>query len=234
MNTYHVQRSELILMEPPYMFRNGNIYVVEDNSNFWIWIGSKASVDLNSVEIWGLKTLEVMDKNLSINIVKEGEEPSEFKSILEYDIEETNEPNFLKIFQKKIDCDYHQYKIKEDEKNEIKLVEVAVDYNAFNPTEAFVIDGEKEVYIWTGRKSVLNEQLDTIKIMNLLKVETRPPTILYKIKQEDEPEGFSEFITKIATHRNVREIRNLMQIKREEPQEEDKSKKKKRKGLFAK
>ncbi len=45
MNVFHIVGNELIPISEPYRFLNGDVYVIETESNLWIWLGSKSFAD---------------------------------------------------------------------------------------------------------------------------------------------------------------------------------------------
>jgi len=229
MNIYHVERSGLKQLEEPYKFFNCDIYAVEEDSNFWIWLGSKSNVDGKRIVAWASTLFQEQNKKFNIKITKELEEPPEFKKNLVYEVVEGITPCFLKFMQKKIELDYHLYKVKRDEKGDLKILETTIDYNVFKSDEIFVIDGEKEIFVWIGKRSTLDEEQDVEKILQQIEKGRKYNPIVFRIKQEEEPEGFNEFVTKIAYHKNVLGLRKVIQSPKEEEKQLTKEEKKKKK-----
>ena len=79
MKVYHVSKKDLIHLDEPYKFLNGDVYVIETDTELWIWLGSKSFADDKAVGAWGARIAEEKDKDLKIKTILEGEEPPKFK-----------------------------------------------------------------------------------------------------------------------------------------------------------
>ena len=86
MNVFHVSKNELIPLKEPYKFLNGDVYVIETDTELWIWLGSKSYADDKVVGAWGAKIAEEKNKDLKIKSILEGEEPSQFTEIINFEV----------------------------------------------------------------------------------------------------------------------------------------------------
>ena len=106
MNVFHVSKKELKPIEEPYKFLNGDVYVIETDTELWIWLGSKSYADDKAVGAWGAKIVEEKNKDLKIKAVLEGEEPAKFTEIIDFEVVQGDTPGFLRHFEKKIQKDF--------------------------------------------------------------------------------------------------------------------------------
>ena len=83
MEVFHVAKKRLEPLDEPYKFLNGDVYVVETDTELWIWIGSKSYADDKAVGAWGAKIAEEKNKDLTIKSVSQGDESPKFKEIIE-------------------------------------------------------------------------------------------------------------------------------------------------------
>lgn len=215
MNVFHVAKKELEPIHEPYKFLNGDVYVVETETELWIWIGSKSYADDKAVGAWGAKIAEEKNKDLKIKSILEGEEPSKFKEIIEFEVVEGDTPGFLKHFDKKVRKDMRLLQIKENEQGEVDIIEVPVGYQYFKSDDAFVLDAHKDIYIWIGKDSQIKEKYEAGRISRVLEVERKYAPIVYVVEEENEPEGFRDMVFKLGIKDGVLELRETVGKKEE-------------------
>jgi len=215
MNVFHVAKKELEPIHEPYKFLNGDVYVVETEAELWIWIGSKSYADDKAVGAWGAKIAEEKNKDLKIKSILEGEEPSKFKEIIEFEVVEGDTPGFLKHFDKKVRKDMRLLQIKENEQGEVDIIEVPVGYQYFKSDDAFVLDAHKDIYIWIGKDSQIKEKYEAGRISRVLEVERKYAPIVYVVEEENEPEGFRDMVFKLGIKDGVLELRETVGKKEE-------------------
>ena len=65
MKVYHVSKKDLIPLSEPYEFLNGDVYVIETDTEMWIWLGSKSYCDDKAVGAWMARVLEQKNQDLT-------------------------------------------------------------------------------------------------------------------------------------------------------------------------
>ncbi len=198
MNVYQVIRKKLKKLQEPYKFNNGDVYLVITPLNVWIWIGSKSYADDKAVGAWGAKVVEEGNKELLIKTISEGDEPEEFKSILDFEVVEGDTPGFLVHFEKKADIDYKLLRIIQKDDGEIETKEVPIKMKSFKSGDTFVLDAWDDIYVWIGKDSQVREKYEAGKIARKLDVERKRKPFVYTIEEGQEPEGFKEFVIEAA------------------------------------
>ena len=215
MNVFHVSKKELEPLDEPYKFLNGDVYVVETDTELWIWLGSKSYADDKAVGAWGAKIAEEKNKDLKIKSIIEGEEPAKFKELIEFEVVDGDTPGFLKHFEKKIEKDMRLLQIKEDEKGEVDIIDVPVGYQYFKSDDAFVLDAVKDIYIWIGKDCQIKEKYEAGRISRILETRRKFAPIVYVIEEENEPEGFRDMVFKLGIKDGVIELRSTLDKKEE-------------------
>ncbi len=198
MNVYQVIRKKLKKLQEPYKFNNGDVYLVITPLNVWIWIGSKSFADDKAVGVWGAKVVEEGNKELLIKTISEGDEPEEFKSIINFEVVEGDTPGFLKHFEKKVDIDYKLLRIIQRDDGEIETKEVPIKMKSFKSGDTFVLDAWDDIYVWIGKDSQVREKYEAGKIARKLDVERKRKPFVYTVEEGQEPEGFKEFVIEAA------------------------------------
>ncbi|NPD90037.1 MAG: hypothetical protein HGN29_15090 [Asgard group archaeon] len=198
MNVYQVVRKELKRLSEPYTFLNGDVYLVITPTNIWIWLGSKSYCDDRAVGAWLSKVIEEDQKELLIKTVMEGEEPQEFRDLMQFQVKEGDTPGFLKHFEKKEDVDYRLLQIIQKAEGMIETKEIPIKYKSLKSGDSFVLDAWDEIYVWIGKKSQVREKYEAGKIARALDVERKRRPVVYTIDEQDEPKNFKEVVERIA------------------------------------
>jgi len=213
MNVYHVSKKELQPLKEPYKFLNGDVYVVETDIKLWVWLGSKSYADDKAVGAWGAKIAEEKKKDLVIKSIMEGEEPSKFKEIIDFEVVEGDTPGFLKHFEKKIQKDMRLLQLREDDKGKVSIIDLPIEYQYFKSDDAFVLDANKDIYIWIGKDCQIKEKYEAGRISRMLEVERKFAPLVYVIEEENEPEGFRDMVFKLGIKDGVIELRSTVEKK---------------------
>jgi hypothetical protein len=121
MKVLHVQGKNLVELNPPYEFLNGDVYLI-DNSDVsaglqkkvYIWLGSQAFADDRAVGAWAAKQLDLKDEEIDIDTETEGNESDEFKGLLDFVVVTGDTPGFLKHIEVNAeDISYAMYRIRD-------------------------------------------------------------------------------------------------------------------------
>ncbi|MHA1686281.1 MAG: hypothetical protein ACTSYD_07695 [Candidatus Heimdallarchaeaceae archaeon] len=207
MKVYHVVKKELKEIKPPYEFLNGDVYVIESPPDVWIWLGRKSYVDDKTVGAWAAKVIESKNRDLTIHTVSEGDEPAEFKELIEFTVKEGDTPGFLKHIDIEPDIDYRLLRVFQDESGEIQTEEVEIDIDSFKSNDAYVFDAWDTIYVWIGKDSQIREKYEAGRIARKLDVERKREPLVYTIEEGSEPPNFREFVEKIWRRDIMREMR---------------------------
>ena len=198
MNVYHVVRKRLKAIKEPYKFLNGDVYLIVTPTHIWIWLGSKSYCDDKAVGAWTAKVVEEDNKDLIIKTVMDGDEPPEFKELVDYKVVEGDTPGFLKHFELKADIDYKLLQIIQKTDGTITTKEVPIKYKNFKSGDSFVLDAYDEIYVWIGKKSQVKEKYEAGKIARVLDVERKRRPVVFTFDEDQEPKGFKNLVERIS------------------------------------
>lgn len=210
MNVFHIVGNELIPISEPYRFLNGDVYVIETESNLWIWLGSKSFADEKFMGSWGAKKIENQNKELKIETINQGLEPSLFREQIDFEVVEGDTLGFLKSIETKYEKDFKLLQIKENDEGEIIVSELPVEHKHFQSNDAFVLDAYNILYVWIGKDSQVKEKYEAGRITRQLEVERKRFPIIYVIEEENEPDGFRELIFKLGLRDGIMELRKTV------------------------
>ena len=216
MKVYHVSKKDLIPLKEPYKFLNGDVYIVETDTEMWIWLGSKSYVDDKTVGAWMARILEQKNQDLKIRTILEREEPTKFTEIIDFEVVEGDTPGFLKHFEKQIQKDLRLLQLREDDKGEVEIIDLPIGYQYFKSDDAFLLDAQKDIYIWIGKDSQIKEKYEAGRISRKLEVERKFAPLVYVIEEENEPEGFRDMVFKLGIKDGVIELRTTVSKKGKE------------------
>ncbi|NPD89047.1 MAG: hypothetical protein HGN29_09990 [Asgard group archaeon] len=216
MKVYHVSKKNLIPIKEPYKFLNGDVYVVETDTEMWIWVGSKSYVDDKTVGAWMARILEQKNQNLKIKTILESEEPAKFTEIIDFEVVEGDTPGFLKHFEKQIQKDMRLLQLREDDKGDVDIIDLPIGYQYFKSDDAFLLDAQLDIYIWIGKDSQIKEKYEAGRISRKLEVERKFAPLVYVIEEENEPEGFRDMVFKLGIKDGVIELRTTVSKKEKE------------------
>lgn len=209
MKVYQVIRKELKEIKTPYKFLDGDVYVIETKDTVWIWIGSDSYADEKAVGAWAAKQIEAKNRKLDIKTINEGEEPEPFKNLLEYTVVDGDTPGFLTQYKPENIKDYRLLRLMVDESGEVHQKEVEIEKESFSSEDVFVLDAHDTIYIWIGKDSQAKEKYEGGRISRLLEVERKRLPIIYTVEEGDEPEGFWQYLSKIARTDKLLELRRV-------------------------
>lgn len=213
MKVYHVSKKDLIPIKEPYKFLNGDVYVVETDTEMWIWIGSKSYVDDKTVGAWMARILEQKNQDLKIKTILESEIPTKFTEIVDFEVVEGDTPGFLKHFEKQIQKDLRLLQLREDDKGDVDIIDLPIGYQYFKSDDAFLLDAQMDIYIWIGKDSQIKEKYEAGRISRKLEVERKFAPLVYVIEEENEPEGFRNMVFKLGIKDGVIELRTTVSKK---------------------
>ena len=213
----HVQGKDLKDVKEPYQFLNGDVYVIDDSKKqdgtmkdasekpkVYIWLGSKAFADDRGVGAWAAKQLDIAHAEIDIDTEVEGNESSEFKSLVNFQVKEGDTPGFLKHVDVNYqDVDYAMFRVWDTDlsdgssTDDIEIKEVPITKSSLKSDDAFVIDGWDTLYVWVGKDAQVGEKMAADRLARKFDVDRKRTPIVYTIYEGDEPKGFYDFIKEL-------------------------------------
>ena len=213
----HVQGKDLKEVREPFKFMNGDVYVVDDSKKpdgskkdsadkpkVYIWLGSKAYADDRGVGAWAAKQLDMEHDEIDIDTEVEGQESSEFKSLVQFQVVEGDTPGFLKHVDINYqDVDYAMFRVWDTDlsdgssTDDITIKEVPISKASLKSDDAFVIDGWDTLYVWVGKDAQVGEKMAADRLARKFDVDRKRMPIVYTIYEGSEPKGFYDFIKEL-------------------------------------
>ncbi|MFX0207126.1 MAG: hypothetical protein ACFFDT_14145 [Candidatus Hodarchaeota archaeon] len=218
MRVLHVKGRNLVEINPPYEFLNGDVYVI-DNSDVsaglakkvFIWLGSQAFADDRAVGAWAAKQLDLKDKEIDIDTEVEGNESAEFKQLLDFVVVTGDTPGFLKHVEVNVeDISYALYRVRDvdladgSSSDDIVIENVPLKRDSFKSEDVFVLDAYHDLYVWVGSSSQVGEKAAGNRLVRKLDVDRERTPMIYSIGEGYEPEGFFDLIDQLAESGQVR------------------------------
>ena len=100
--------------------------------------------------------------------------------------------------------------MKENEKGEVEIIDLPVGYQYFKSDDSFLLDAQKDIYIWIGKDSQIKEKYEAGRIARKLEVDRKFAPIVYVIEEDNEPEGFRDMVFKLGIKDGVIELRTTV------------------------
>ena len=210
---YWVQGKNLKEIVPPYKFFNGDVYVIDESKKadgkykddaekpkVYIWLGSKAFADDRGVGAWAAEQLDLQHKAIDVDTETEGEESTEFKTLIHFQVVPGDTPGFLKHTEINWeDIDYEMYRVHQEKTmDDVLLKPVPISSKSLDSNDVFVIDAWHDIYVWIGSKSQIGEKTAGSRLARKLDTERKRNPKIYVIDDGSEPKGFFELIDKIG------------------------------------
>ncbi|MHA1450517.1 MAG: hypothetical protein ACTSP4_14000, partial [Candidatus Hodarchaeales archaeon] len=170
MKVLHVEGKELKEINEPYIFYNGDVYLIDDsdrefNKKVYIWLGSKSSTDEKAIGAWAAKILDIKDESIDIDTEVEGSESEGFKELLTYEIRDGGIPGFLKHVEVNAeDISYAMYRVYDADiadgssSDDIEIENVPMKRSSLISDDVFVLDAYHSLFVWIGKDSQVGEK----------------------------------------------------------------------------
>lgn len=167
-----INKGELNEIKNP-VFSTGDVYLLDDQSSIYVWIGSKCSVDEKTV---GAASARKLDQErggaAKIITVDEGQETAEFlKAVASMGAMKVVNQNIAKTMLKDVVTgDWAQfaehknvlYRVSAEEFeniNAMKMVQVPFSKDSLDSEDCFIADLGNKVYIWQGNACNVKEKV---------------------------------------------------------------------------
>lgn len=174
MRVLHIIGKELEEVKPKsgdtFEFIDGDVYVVDNGNDIYIWRGKDCSVDEQTVGAWVANKLDNQERGgePSVYSYLQGEESDDFKKLLDFNVVDGDTPGFLR----KAELDIVNYKLfrvytKEETalRDEVFVEEVPIARSSLKSDDTFMMDGNGDLFLWIGTGANREEKFEGQKLM---------------------------------------------------------------------
>ncbi|MDH5401506.1 MAG: hypothetical protein OEZ01_01540 [Candidatus Heimdallarchaeota archaeon] len=247
MDVLHVEGKELKRIKPKsgntYEFLDGDVYVVDNGMEIYIWRGKDCGVDEQAVGAWVANKLDNSDRSgePTVTSMLQGEETPKFKSILSYNVVDGDTPGFLKHAELDL-VEYKLYRVytKKETRgfDEAFVEEVKISKKSLKSDDVYVLDGNENIYMWIGTSANREEQFEGFKLMKKIDASRHFLPLTYNIHEGEggkTEKAFFDFLEVAAkTKGKVVSVEDQRELSyRPEGETGKNSSSRKKKGLFA-
>lgn len=209
MEVLHVIGKEMQKIKPDgeeYIFLDGDVYVIDNDQEIYIWIGKDCSVDEKTVGAWVANKLDNEERGgePKVQTVVQGNEPQELKNLLKFKIEDGDTPGFLRHAELDM-VNYKLFRVYTQEEtssiDSAMVEEVPLDKKSLNSNDVFLLDGNENIYLWVGKNANREERYTGQKLMQKIDSERNYLPLQYTIYEGDQGKSetaFYDFIKKAA------------------------------------
>jgi hypothetical protein len=208
MKVLHVIKKKMEQIEPVegiYQFNDGDVYVVDNNLELYIWLGKDCSVDEKTVGAWIANKIDNDERQgvPTVYTIAQGQETEAFKGIININVIDADTPGFLLD----VELDMVEYKLyrvytKEDTIgfDEAFIEEVELDRSSLKSEDVFVLDGNDALYVWIGKDANREEKVEAQKMMRKIDADRHYLALQYTIYEQEATKSefaFYNFLLKI-------------------------------------
>ena len=208
MKVLHVIKKKMAEIEPVdgvYQFNDGDVYVVDNDLELYIWLGKDCSVDEKGVGAWIANKIDNGERQgvPTVYTIPQGQETEAFNAILKINVIDADTPGFLLD----VELDMVEYKLyrvytKEDtiSFDEAFIEEVELDRQSLKSEDVFVLDGNDALYVWIGNKASREEKVEAQKMMRKIDADRHYLALQYTVYEGEASKSefaFYDFLLKI-------------------------------------
>ncbi len=208
MKVLHVVKKKMQLIEPVdgvYQFNDGDVYVVDNDLELFIWLGKDCSVDEKGVGAWIANKIDNEERQgvPTVFTIPQGQETEAFNAIIKINVIDADTPGFLLD----VELDMVEYKLyrvytKEDTIgfDEAFIEEVELERASLKSEDVFVLDGNDALYVWIGSKAIREEKVEAQKMMRKIDADRHYLALQYTIYEGEASKSefaFYDFLLKI-------------------------------------
>lgn len=216
MKVLHVEGKELKEVKEPYVFYNGDVYVVDTSKDtatkkVFIWLGSKCSVDERAVGAWAAKVLDFQDAEIDIDTEVDGEESADFQKLLKFTVKDGGVPGFLKHVEVNAeDISYGMYHVFDADitdgssSDDITIKNVPMKRSSLKSDDVFVLDAYHSLFVWVGKNSQVGEKAAGNRLARMFDVDRDRTPLVYTINEGEEPPQFFKLLDQLSSSSNIR------------------------------
>lgn len=217
MKVFHVEGKEIVEISSPYVFLDGDVYLIDNSDNdlakkVFVWLGPKSSADEKAVGAWAAKILDIKDASIDIDTVVGGYEPTEFyEAIGEFNIKAGNTPGFLRHVEINAgDISYAMYRVYDADISDgssfddIVNENVVLSKDSLKSDDVFVLDAYHSLFVWIGANSQVGEKVAGNRLARKFDVDRARTPMIYTIREGEEPEGFFDLLDSLTGDKAIR------------------------------
>lgn len=202
MDVYWIQGKKLKKIDEPYVFLNGDVYVVDAGDKIWVWLGSKAYCDDKGVGAWSAQRLDRGDAS-TVLAVHEGDEDEEFLEIISFKVEEGDTPGFLIHIDTTPMKEFHLYRLHSEDTtiyiDDAIVTEVPISKKSLDSGDVFVLDAYDAIFVWIGKEANISEKYEGNQLSRKIDVERSRIPQTYTFEEGAEPPAFWELLSKLES-----------------------------------
>jgi hypothetical protein len=161
---------ELQAEEGKYVFLDGDVYVVDNGLEIYIWIGKDSGVDEKGVGAWVANQIDNTERGGEprVTTVLQGQEPAELMALLTIEVKDGDTPGFLRHAELDM-VEYKLFRVYTKEEttsfDEAFTEEVPLKRESLNSNDVFILDGNDVIYTWIGLNANREERVEGQKVM---------------------------------------------------------------------
>ena len=184
---FHVEGKELKEIKEPYVFYDGDVYVIDNESEIYIWLGKDSGVDEKGVGAWTSQQLDLERRGEPrVITVVQGEEPEEFLKLVTFEVKDADTPGFLR--HAKLDIvEFKLYKIEADKQtrklDKASVKEVPISKKSLDSDDVFVLDGNESIFVWYGAKCNVEERRGGSAVAQMIDAERHRVPVVYYVEE---------------------------------------------------
>ncbi|MHA2089380.1 MAG: hypothetical protein ACW98K_00865 [Candidatus Kariarchaeaceae archaeon] len=173
MKVLHIEgkkTEELQAEEGKYVFLDGDVYVVDNGLEIYIWIGKDSGVDEKGVGAWVANQIDNTERGGEprVTTVLQGQEPAELMALLTIEVKDGDTPGFLRHAELDM-VEYKLFRVYTKEEttsfDEAFTEEVPLKRESLNSNDVFILDGNDVIYTWIGLNANREERVEGQKVM---------------------------------------------------------------------
>ncbi|MBD3254954.1 MAG: hypothetical protein GF383_07660 [Candidatus Lokiarchaeota archaeon] len=214
MKLYMVNQGKLEEISKPY-FSTGDVYVLDNDKQVYVWVGSKCSVDEKTCGAAEARSLDEARKGIAKLItIDQGEETPEFLELVgTLGPMRIVEKNIAKTMLQDVDTNefagYNDwksvlYRVSSEEFEDInamKMVQVPFSKDSLDSEDCFIADLGIDIFIWHGKECNVKEKFKSGQWARKLDAD-RPGEQNEKIFEEGDDEDFIAALERGADYKD--------------------------------
>ena len=160
---FHVVKGELH-EENTSEFYNGDVYIVDDGMQIYVWTGSKSSVDEKFAGAFISKQMDLERRDFpKLTHVEEGREPPGLLALLPgtLTVKDGGETGLLVPPPEE---PKHEPKLYRIDRESGQTIEVPLKKESLDGEDSFVLDAGIKIWVWRGAQSSMMEKFEAAKM----------------------------------------------------------------------
>ncbi len=201
MKVLHVVGKDMKEIEPKgsvYEFIDGDVYVIDNQNDIYIWIGKDCSVDEKTVGAWVANKLDNEERGGEPRVytIPQGSETEEFNKIISINVIDGDTPGFLKHAELDM-VEYKLYRLftKKETKDfdDVTIKEVPMKKSSLDSNDVFVLDGNENIFLWIGKNANREEKFEGQKLMQKIDAKRHYIPLQYTIYEGENSKSEKAF-----------------------------------------